>query len=532
MHVIHKSDMELGMKTCGCSLLRPRSCAVVLVLAGIFTLLGGLTSPAAAQLPPPRPGEVERQDILLPASGILEITPELRNQLGLFADVAGFRSARLFRSDQGEAVVELEWMEGDRRMRQRRRLEPSELLALQGVLEEALLLAGSRALATREGRGGLVLGHTLLGLGYHGWAVPAALDVSSSQGAVASYLLTAGTAFYIPYALTRGRGVSDTHRGLSLYGGSRGIVVGLLAGDMAAGDRDDGSGSGRARLGGGVLAGALGGVLGFVAVDRWAPLQGDAELWGALGDAGLLAGAAVGYLAGPYKDEVVLERVGEFEYTTTRTRNRGAGHALTLAGHGAGLAVGGWLSRHRGYATGDVSVLRSAAVLGVQTGAAVARVAGADEEGDPWVAGMLAGGVVGLVAGDRWIGPRELGTGEGLLVNAGHLAGSATAAGITYLVVDDIGDNLTALLAASTLGGMLGAGLVWSAVHDGSPRRGGRAAHGLSSILERWAIELHPAGVVQGTLPGLGRRGVGRTSSAADAIGPAAPAPAWLTVRF
>jgi hypothetical protein len=520
------------MFTKGSCLPVARGWAALLLLASLSVLLGGVTSPAGAQLPPPAPGEVERQETLLPDAGILEITPELRRRLGLFTDITDFRSARLFRSDQGDAVVEIEWMEGDRRVRQRRRLEPSELMALQGALEEALVQAGSRAVATREGRGGLVLGHTLLGLGYHGWAVPVALDISSSQGAVASYLLTAGTAFYLPYALTRGRGVSDAHRGLSLYGGTRGIVAGLLAGDLAAGDREDGSGSGRARLGGGVLGGALGGVLGFVAVDHWAPRQGDAEFWGALGDAGLLAGAAVGYLAGPYKDETVVERVGEFEYTTTRTRNRRAGHALTLAGHAGGLVVGGWLSGRRDYATGDVSVLRSATVLGIQTGATVARVAGADEEGEPWVTGMLAGGVVGLVAGDRWIGPRGLGTGEGLLVNAGHLAGAATAAGITYLLVDDIGDNLTALLTASTLGGVLGAGLVWNAVHEGSSRSEGRAGGGLSSILEPWAVEFHPVGVLQGTLPALGRDLAGGTWGGTHAIGRATSPPAWLTLRF
>jgi hypothetical protein len=510
----------------------PRGQVLAPVLAGLALLLFGYAPLAHAQLPPPRPGEVERQEILLPEAGILEITPELRTRLGLFPEVQGFRSARLFRSDRGEAVVELEWMEGDRRIRQRRLLESTELAALQGVLQEALVQAGAGALGTREGRGGLVLGHTLLGLGYHGWAVPVALDVSSGQGAVAAYLLTAGTAFYLPYALTRGREVSDTHRGLSLYGGSRGIVAGLLAGDLVAGDREDGSGSGRARLGGGVVGGGLGGLLGFMAVDLWTPGQGDAELWGAFGDAGLLAGAAVGYLAGPYKDEVVVEQANGFEYTRTRTRNRRAGHALSLAGHGAGLAVGGWLSTRRHYATGDVSVLRSAAVLGIQTGATVARLAGADEGGDPWVGGMLAGGVAGLVAGDRFVGPRGLGTGEGLLVNAGHLAGSATAAGITYLLVDDIGENLTALLTASTLGGMVGAGLVWNAVNDG-PRRGdGRRASGPAATLERWGVELHPAGILQGTLPSLRRDAALRTPGQPEGLAAGASPPAWFTLRF
>ncbi|TVP43755.1 MAG: hypothetical protein EA350_13260 [Gemmatimonadales bacterium] len=519
---------------------------VVHMLAAAWIGAGACFAAAGAQITPPRPGELERQEVLLPEAGVLEITPELRVRLGLFPEITGFRSARLFVGEAGDRIVELEWAEDGRIVRQRRPLSPADLDAMRGWLLASVADAGTLTALDREGRGSLVLGHTVLGLVYHGWAVPVALDVSSGQGAVAAYLLTAGTSFYLPYRLTRDRAVTPAHTGLSLYGGSRGIVAGILAGDMLAGAERNGDSAGRFRLGGGVVGGALGGTLGFLAVDRWEPRQGDSELWGAFGDAGMLAGAAVGYLAGPYKSEP-LPPFGDPDYrgASERSRNARAGHALTLGGHGAGLALGAWLSGRRDYETGDVSTLRSATVLGVQTGATLVRIAGDDPGGDAWVGGMLVGGILGTVAGDRWLGPRGLTTGAGLLVNAGHLAGAATGAGITYLIVDDIGDSEFLLLAASTLGGMAGTALVWNAVNDGAPQREGRAGRaagpgppgaGLRSGIPApgpsmggWrnaAVQVHPASILRGMVPGLATPG-----AAGGEARHTAPA-SWVTIRF
>jgi len=533
---------------------------VVLILSAAWVGGAACFTAAGAQIPPPRPGEVERQEVLLPEAGVLEITRELRDRLGLFPEIPAFRSARLFVDDAGEAIVEVEWTEAGRLVRQRRPLSPADLASIRAWLLASVTEAGAKGPLDREGRGSLVLGHTLLGLGYHGWAVPLALDVSSGQAAVAAYLLTAGTSFYLPYRLTRDRAVTPAHRGLSLYGGSRGIVAGVLAGDMLAGTGRDGDSAARARLGGGVVGGALGGTVGFLAVDRWEPRQGDSELWGAFGDAGMLAGAAVAYLAGPYKSEPAPVFGGPDDQGRNRSRNTRVGHAVTLGGHGAGLALGGWLAGRRGYATGDVSALRSATVLGVQTGATLVRVAGGDDpSGDAWVGGMLAGGAIGTFAGDRWLGARGLNTGSGLLVNAGHLAGAATGAGLTYLVVDDIGESQALLLAASTLGGLAGAGLVWNAVNDGAPRREGRggppssgtglqsatpasrgsgAFRGTGGSWQNAVVQVHPAAILRGVAPALGTSGPpdnlgGSLSPATSRGGVRAGAPAsWVTIRF
>ncbi|TVR66015.1 MAG: hypothetical protein EA422_02785 [Gemmatimonadales bacterium] len=562
----------VGCRAAGAESGRWAAAAVTLGALALLLLTALPQSGLEAQIPPPRPGELERQTLLLPEAGILEITPTLRARAGLFPDLRDFQGARLFQGEDGALVVEVAWLEEGRLVRQRRPLSEAELAALRRTLAESLARAGAAAVDTQDGRGGLVLGHTLLGVAYHGWAVPVALDVSSAQGAVAAYLLTAGTTFYLPYRLTRHRTVTDTHRNLSLYGGSRGIVSGLFAGDLVGGDREDGRGSGRARLAGGVVGGAAGGTLGFMAVDRWNPELGDAELWAALGDAGLLVGAATAYLAGPYKEETFTRRDNGFEFTDTRIRSRRVGHALTLAGQGAGLAAGAWLGGRRSYSTGDVSALRSATIAGVQTGASAARLAGVDEWGDAVVGAMLAGGLGGLVAGDRWMGPRGLSTGEGLLVNAAHLAGTATAAGLTYLLVDEIDGNETLLLSASTVGGILGAGLVWRAVVDGAPRRVGSLGNGAPGRFGSISpgtpspgsgggatrpdapagitVEVHPMGILQGTLlaprPGIAGAahgsaavrtdvppgwGVGGGTGVGGAGARSAVAP-WLTIRF
>jgi hypothetical protein len=492
------------------------------VLPQLLLLVGlvGLASPPALFA---QRVERERQETLLPTGGVVEISAALRGRLGLFPEVEGFERARLFLRDDGGAVLELESRIGGQLIRERRLLTAGELESLRQDLATRLDQLGAQALGTREGRGGLVLGHTLLGVGFHGWAVPVAMDVSSGQAAVAAYLLTAGASFYLPYALTRDRGVSEVHRNLSLYGGTRGIVSGLFAGDIVAGNRYDGDETFRARLGGGVVLGALGGFAGFQAVDRWNPTLGTAELWAAFGDAGLAAGAAVAYLAGPYQTETVVFDEPWGSYAEDRVRNRKLGHAITLAGQGVGLATGAWLGSRRDYETGDVSVLRSATILGVQTGATLAALSDTDQS-EVAVASMLAGGILGTVGGDRWVGPRGLGTGEGLLVNAGHLAGSATALGITYLLVSEVDGNEKVMLTASTLGGWLGAGLVWRAVSDGAPRRPDRTGR-LAQALERSGVEFHPSGILAGSLPRA--RGVGPQGP-----DPRHEPPTWLTIRF
>jgi len=459
-------------------------------------VLGGRTARAAlpflvaalAVVAPPSAAaqqiERERQEGILVTEGVFEISPELRGRLNLFPEIQGFRVARLFLRADGAAILEIEFVQGGVLQRERRLLSPEALRTFRETLEGQLRDPATRFVATREGRVGLVLSHTLLGLGFHGWAIPMALDISSGQAIVGTYLLTAGTSFYLPYRLTQDRSVTDVHRSLSVYGGTRGIVSGLFIGDLL---NSESAGSGeRNRFGAAVITSAAGGLGGFMAMDRWAPNMGDAQLMQASADAGILSGAAIAYLSGPYKTRTITFQGEGYSWTEERRRNRRAGHAITLAGQGAGLATGIWLANRRDYSDGDVSVLRSFGVLGAQTGSALARVAGGDD-GEPIVAGALAGGLLSAVLADQWMGARNLGTGEGLLVNAGHVAGAATALGLTYLFTSDMDDRGALYMSTAAAGGWIGAGLVL------------RAVSGNSGI---------GTGMIPGVIPGMGLGGV------------------------
>ena len=467
----------------------PRLLSLLALLFVASALAAGAASLEAQQI------ERERQAAVAPELGVVEIDRSLRDRLDLFGEVEGFRVARLFLRDDGTAVLEIESRPGEQVLRERRLLGDAELADFRSELEARLLEMAVGPLVGQDGRGGLVLRQTLLGLGYHGWAVPVALDIDSGQGQVAAYLLTAGASFYLPYRVTRDRPVTRVHRDLAAYGGTRGIGAGVLLGDALSGNST--SGSTRARLAGGVLVSWGATVTGYQAAQRFQPDEGTAALWSAMGDLGFAAGAVSAYVAGPYVRETVEVTEGGVTFTDRRLRNRRLGHAMTLAGGVAGLATGGWLGDRIPMTEGNVTVLRSGSALGAQVGLTALRLG--TDDGRAVAGGALAGALGGTALAAPWLRDRHFSEGEGLLVAAGHLAGGATALGITYLLVEDIEERETTYLVTSTLGSLVGAGLVARALDPGSappPLRrlglGGAAGEGGPV-----SVELHPAGLLQ-----------------------------------
>jgi hypothetical protein len=460
----------------------------------------------AAAIPGEAGAQVEREvrEPLAPGLGIVEVTPDLRQRLGLFPDVQGFSAARLLRRTDDVPILEIEIAREGVLERERRVLNAAELDAFRLDLEQRFASLGG-AVPLAEGRGGFVLGHTLLGLGFHGWALPYALDLNSARAGVATYLLTAGASFYLPYRISRERTVTEVHRDLSLYGGTRGILAGMLLGDAVV---DQGGNSvGRARVAGGLTGSLLGSTAGFLAAGRAMPDPGRAALWSAMGDLGFLAGAAAAYAGGPYASRDVEIREGDLVYTDSQLRNRALGHAITVAGGAGGLAAGAWLGGRSSYTEGNVGALRSSGILGAQVGATLTRGVGVDQP-RPVIAGALAGGITGIILGDRLLQGRSLSQGEGLLVNAGHIAGGATALGLTWLAVEEIDDHPVLYLVTSTVGSLLGAGLVYRAVDEpgssaasGFGTGSGRSAD-LSSRLRAATVSVNPENLLISGLSG------------------------------
>lgn len=468
---------------------------------------------------------LESQQPLLSEAGIVEINPALRDRLGLFPEVTNFSTARLFLQTNGATLLEIESREAGQLRRERRILSPAELEDFRNLIAARLSDAGGNAALAREGRGRLVLTQTLLGLGFYGWAVPVILDLDEAQTAVGAYLLSAGASFYIPYRLTRNRSVSRSHSDLTFYGSTRGILAGALVADALL--SEDSTNEGRKRLAGTLIGSVAGSILGFTAVDRFSPSEGRASLWGTMGDFGFAGGAALAYLAGPYDSEEVTYQDGDFVYTNSELKNPAAGHLMTVAGGVAGLLAS---SRIGGpdFTEGNSGGLRSAGILGAQVGVTLGHALGIErerQEGDlvfveddtrVLAAGGLIGGIAGIYLGDRLLDDKRFTSGEGLLINAGHLAGAVTALGATYLVTDEIEDNSLLYLTTGTAGSILGAWIVYRTLGTGSENFSARAGDvGGTDGRGGVSVALHPENLLLGSLNGTRR-----------------PPGALLTIRF
>lgn len=478
------------------------------VLALAVTAFLGAAVPAAAQLPA---GPTVRETVVAldPERGIMVLDAETRRELGLFPDVQGFVSATLLRpaAEGGDRwVLEIVARRGGDETRERRALDDAGLAALRRAIADAFLARGMTGVVDREGRGGVVLTSTLLGLGYYGWAVPDALGVDGDRAVVAGYLLTSGAAFLVPYLATRSRPVSRASQAGATWGGTRGIVFGAVLGDLLGLDASDDDRS-RVRNGVGVLGSALTGVAGFAYASAAGHDVGRVALAGALGDFALAGAFTTAYALGLYE--------ADFECIDDLCVNPGseattAGHAFGLGLGAAGVALAAYHARNRDVRRGDVRVLQSSGLLGAQLVAPLAHAAlgdgGYDDE-RAFAGILVAGAAAGLYVGNRYGMRGELTPGDGLLVLAGHLAGGAAALGVTYLI-DDGSSDAPLYLATSALGSLAGSILTYRAVRGGAaPERAGSGG-GLD-------VQIRPLALL----------------TANPHVASGAPAP-WLTIRF
>jgi hypothetical protein len=134
-----------------------------------------------------------------------------------------------------------------------------------------------------------------------------------------------------------------------------------------------------------------------------------------------------------------------------------------LAGAAAGLAGGYLLSQRRDNSWGDGEVMRAAGLLGGWSAFTVTYVAEAKSK--PMVAAVMAGGLLGLAAGDRLVVATDFTVGQSILVDLASLAGALAAAGTLYLFSPEDWTERPFLIT-SALGGIAGFGLSYWAMRD------------------------------------------------------------------
>jgi hypothetical protein len=407
------------------------------------------------------PARAQEVQVPLDHSGrIVRIDASLAKRIGALTDrYPGFAEARLFKTSDSTYVFEVTMARGGEVLRER---VPYSAAGVDSLRDRITLLVAQKApqaSLNQEGRALLITATTLLGLGFYGWALPYAGDVNESQTAVGIYLLTAAGSFFVPFAATGGNNVTYGMTDLSLYGSTRGIVHGILAYQLFSGTDNTSQGN----TGSAVAGSMLEGVAGYFWAQGAGFRAGDAQTISTLGDFGLLEGLGFTALADYYDQD-----------------QHEAAAATMLAGSALGIAGGAALARHRDFSYGDASVMRNAGLIGVF--AAEMITDWFQPEDNAYVAAAMAGGVIGLAAGDRMVANTEFTAGQSIMNTTGMVAGAALGLGIGYLASHD-SDNGTVLLTAS----MLGAGLGFGGTYASFLPVARRARTGSS-----WRIEVSP----------------------------------------
>lgn len=366
--------------------------------------------------------------VALDSSGtILEISPELRDRAGLFLEVENFTAARLFRREDSLFILEIAFRQGGAPARQRTLMDATALKAFRRELSSRLAQVSQTPALNQEGRPGLIVKQTLMGLGFYGWSVPRILQIEGERETVATYMLVGSAGFALPYYLTRNRPVTKAQSMLAFHGATRGIFYGAFLHNLLAPDAE----SDESRLFLPLLGSIAGSSLGFVLAGKGMEL-GRAELLGVMGDFGAGLGLASAHIAGLWDDE----------------RRKPAASAVTLGMSGLGLAAGAWLSQREHYTRGDAYVLRMQGVLGAQIGMTVA-AALADKKEKSYSAGAMTGGVLGAGVGNWLLHYQDFDENAGIFISCAQIAGGLLAGGITYLL--DSQDHFDPLVYHSTI---------------------------------------------------------------------------------
>ncbi len=379
--------------------------------------------------------QVEVQVPLDSAGVLVEISPELQTRTQLFPEVEDFLSARLFQGGDSSFVLEIAYREEGRLARRRSLMTAAQVRTFRQELTHALQSPARTQRMDQEGRPGLIVRQTLMGLGLYGWTVPRMMEIDGTRGTIAAYMLTSAASFALPYYLTRNRPVTTTQTMMTTYGSTRGLLYGLFVRNMVAPDAY----SDAAEWGPPLLGSLIGSVAAFRLAEKSGLTLGSAELIGVMGDFGSGFGLGTTHLA---------------ELWNGDDRERAA-HSLMLGMTGAGLAGGYLLSQREHYTRGDAYVLRMEGILGAQIMMPIA-AAIADKKEKSYTVGAMTGGVLGVGIGNWLLKDEDFDFNEGALISCGQIAGGLLAGGLTYLI--DTNENFDGLVyhSAIALGSLAG----------------------------------------------------------------------------
>jgi hypothetical protein len=415
------------------------------------------------------PAQVVERPVPFDSSGqVFVMTPFIAERAALHAPwwpVSGdFTQARLYTVNDSSYILTVS-----------RRSGVVERYTLSGPDREAI-----RAIVSRlprevteprsDARNAFVRNQTLLGIFVYGPAFAGAFG-DNPAGATAGYLVVAGGSFFAASEISRRMSISRAQSDLSTNMGRNGALAGWATTYLfQAGDR-------------GQFAGAfVGGLTGATLGVRIARHMTEADAIGA--GFGSNIGALIGWgTAEALKGESTCTQSVAGSGCTGRISDR-AEVAVILASGIIGYPLGVLYPRNARYSVtpGDIQTLYATTGLGILAGVSLLPES---PKTSTAYAVATAGGVIGLIAGDRFLVQRfDHKRSEGSRVTLGTYAGALMGAGVAAIIDTDL-NSPQLVFGLATIGGL--AGLVVSeryvdAAADAG-RRGARISFNPASIL-------------------------------------------------
>lgn len=400
--------------------------------------IGALLSLAATGL---NAQVVERPVPFDSAGQLVAITPYIADRAALRAPwwpVSGeFTEARLYTVNDSTYVLTVGRKTG---VVERYTISAADRDAIRAIVSR---LPREVITARNDAHNSFVKNQTLLGLAVYGPTFAGAIS-DNGAGATAGYLVVAGGTFFAASEISRRMFISRAQSDLAFNMGHNGALAGWAAMYLVkATDRAQSAGA----FVGGLTGAALGVGLGRNMTEADAVGAAFGSDFGAL-----VAWGATEAIRG--KEDCTFDDV-TFQQTCRRSFSDRAEVTLVLASGIIGYPLGLLYPRNARYhvTPGDIQTLWSTAILGMS---AAGTLLGDHSSGRAVATSLTAGGVIGVIAGDRFLVQRfDHSRTDGGRVALGTVAGGLMGAGIATLFDLD-NPNPHFVLGMATVGGLAG----------------------------------------------------------------------------
>ncbi|MCD4817347.1 MAG: hypothetical protein K8S23_01500 [Candidatus Cloacimonetes bacterium] len=419
-----------------------RKSKLILLLA-VFWVLSSICYAQEVQIPVDLDGKV------------INIDSELNEKINLFEEYRNFQNANLFQISDTLFVLEISYKPDNKLIKERIMYSQEDVAKFRKKVTGQLNLKKPKLKLNHEGRTKLVVGTTTLSFALYGFTTPVIVKSDDFKVSAALYLLTGSAGFYASLAATKNVPVSDAAASLALYGGTRGVLHGLLFTYATQGDtfRADTLLPMQSIFSIGEI------FLGF----HYATLNdlhpGTVEMLGFGSDLGLVWGGGIAHLF-------------DFDHISPISLS-------ILGGSVSGLFLGKYMSQKQYYTQGDAYVVRGSTFLGGYIPISIINMISPKDE-RVYTASAILGTIAGLNLGTKIVKDKNFSTGEGVLINLGEFVGCALGFGFAYIVSpnDEISSSL--LLTSSAIGATAGFGLMYRYYANNSSSKENKSSFGIN----------------------------------------------------